>query len=131
MEITRNRSDSQPGPGSRFSGSVWLDELAVAPAPARLRAYIVHFAPGARTAWHTHPLGQVIHVTEGVARVQRDGGPIETVRAGDTVRFDPGERHWHGAAPRAFMTHVAMYEADDNGVEVDWAELVTDAEYAG
>jgi quercetin dioxygenase-like cupin family protein len=128
MQITRTRQ-TKPGPADWFTGSVWIDEIAAPPPPARLRAASVHFAPGARTAWHTHPFGQVIHVTEGEGLVQRRGGPVEAITAGDTVHFEPGEDHWHGAAPEQFMTHVAMQEAGEDGVPVQWGEHVTDAEY--
>jgi quercetin dioxygenase-like cupin family protein len=131
MEITRTRPETKPGPAEWFTGQVLLDEIAAAPAPSRLRAYSVHFGPGARTAWHTHPLGQVIHVTEGAGVVQRRGGPVEEIRAGDTVRFDPAEDHWHGAAPGHFMTHLALNEAGDDGANADWGAHVTDEEYGG
>jgi quercetin dioxygenase-like cupin family protein len=129
MEITRTRPESRRGPGDWFTGDVWIDPIAAPPAPARLRAFSVHFTPGARTAWHRHPLGQVIHVTEGAGLAQRRGGPIEPIRAGDTVRFEPGEEHWHGAAPGTFMTHLALQEAGDDGVDADWGQHVSDEEY--
>jgi len=112
-----------------FTGTVWVDEIAVQSAPARLRAFRVSFEPAARTAWHTHPLGQVIHIVSGVGRVQSMGGPVRTVKSGDTVIFSPGERHWHGAAPQHAMIHFALQEADSEGMDVYWAEHVTDAEY--
>jgi quercetin dioxygenase-like cupin family protein len=90
---------------------------------------MVHFCPGARTAWHTHPLGQTIYVTEGIGRCQRRGGPVEAIGPGDRVRFDAGEDHWHGAAPDRFMTHLAIQEVDETGSPVSWGEHVTDAEY--
>jgi quercetin dioxygenase-like cupin family protein len=126
MEVIRTRPDSRAAPPEWFSGTVWIDEIARA---SRLRLFSVHFTPGARTAWHRHPNGQVIHVTEGVGRVQQRGGPAEEIRAGDTVVFEPGEWHWHGAAPRTFMTHLAMHEADENGSDAEWGDHVTDAEY--
>jgi quercetin dioxygenase-like cupin family protein len=129
MEITRERPASRRGPEDWFTGEVWLDQIASNPAPSRLRAISVHFTPGARTAWHTHPFGQVIHVTEGVGRAQSRGGAIETIRAGDTVRFEPGEEHWHGAGPATFMTHLAMHETGDDGADAYWGEHVTDEEY--
>jgi quercetin dioxygenase-like cupin family protein len=129
MEIIRTTKDSRPGPSDWFTGDVWLDEIAVATPPSRLAAVSVHFSPGARTAWHRHPFGQVIHVTEGVGRVQREGGRIEEIRAGDTVRFDPDENHWHGAAPRRLMTHIAIQEVDDEGVAAYWGEQVSEADY--
>ena len=112
-----------------FTGTVWLDEIAVQPAPARLRAFRVSFEPGARTAWHTHPFGQVIQIVSGVGRVQAFGGPVQRVMPGDTVLFAPGERHWHGAAPQHAMVHLAMQEADADGKDASWFEHVTDAEY--
>ncbi|AJT68538.1 hypothetical protein T261_6936 [Streptomyces lydicus] len=124
MDITRQRPATQPGPAARFTGSVWLDEIAAPPPPSRLRMFSVHFAPGARTFWHTHPHGQVLYVTEGAGLVQREGGPVERIRAGDTVWIAPGERHWHGAAPDAFMTHLATVEAAADGTTTEWAEPV-------
>lgn len=115
-------------PKEYFTGSVWQDPLVEAPGPARVRASLVTFAPGARTNWHTHPLGQTLFVTSGVGRVQSWGGPVREVQAGDVVWFAPGEKHWHGAAPKSVMVHVAMHEAKD-GTYVDWLEPVTDAQY--
>jgi quercetin dioxygenase-like cupin family protein len=129
MQIIRTAKDSRSGPSDWFTGEVWLDEMAAATPPSRLAAASVHFSPGARTAWHRHPFGQVIHVTEGVGRVQREGGPIEEIRAGDTVRFEPDENHWHGAAPTHFMTHIAMHEVDDEGIAAYWGEQVSEADY--
>jgi len=129
MEITRARPETRPGPGEWFRGQVWVDTIATPPAPSRVRIVSVHFAPGARTAWHRHPFGQVIHVTEGTGRVQRRGGPVEQVRAGDTVHFAAGEDHWHGAAPDAFMTHLAVHEVDEHGVNAEWGDHVSDEEY--
>jgi quercetin dioxygenase-like cupin family protein len=131
MEITRNSLDTTPGPGDWFTGTVFIDTIAAPSAPSRAGAANVHFAPGARTAWHTHPLGQTIYVTEGIGRCQRRGGPVEEIRPGDRVRFEAGEEHWHGAAPNRFMVHVAVHEADDSGSTVTWGEHVTDAEYGG
>ncbi len=113
-----------------FSGRVVQDPLIEAEAPARLRALIVHFEPGARTAWHTHPLGQTLYVLSGSGLAQAWGGPIREIRAGDVVWFAPGEKHWHGAAPETGMTHIAMQESLD-GVSVEWLEKVTDAQYSG
>jgi quercetin dioxygenase-like cupin family protein len=118
-------------PADYFTGTVWLDTIPVNEPPARLRAYRVFFEPGARTAWHTHPVGQVLHILSGVGRVQCHGGPVLTVRPGDTVVIKPGERHWHGAAPDHAMIHLAMQEADAKGEDVAWFEQVTDAEYNG
>ena len=112
-----------------FTGTVWQDPIVEAPSPANLRALRVTFEPGARTAWHTHPLGQTIYVTDGIGLVQRDGGPVQIVRAGDVVFFEPNERHWHGASPKTAMVHIAMQEAKD-GKHVDWAEHVTDEQYS-
>jgi quercetin dioxygenase-like cupin family protein len=130
MQITRSSIDTAKGPGDWFTGDVYIDVVSAAPAPSRAQANLVHFTPGARTAWHTHPLGQTIYVTEGVGLCQRDGGPVEVVRPGDRVFFEPGENHWHGAAPSRLMTHVAIQEADDFGSPVTWGEHVTDEQYA-
>jgi len=129
VQITRNSLDSNPGPSDWFSGTVYLDSVATPSGRSRVAASSVHFTPGARTAWHTHPLGQTIYVTEGIGRCQRRGGPVEVIRPGDRVYFEPGEHHWHGAAPTRFMTHIAIQEVDENGVPVNWGEHVTDAEY--
>ncbi len=130
MQITRTSLDTADGPGDWFTGTVYIDAVAVPSTGSRLSASSVHFTPGARTAWHTHPNGQTIWVTEGVGLVQRRGGPIEVIRPGDRVFFEPGEDHWHGAAPNRFMTHVAMLEVDAGGSPAAWGEHVTDAEYA-
>ena len=113
-----------------FTGRVRQDPLVEAPEPARVRAVSVTFEPGARTAWHTHPLGQTLVVTSGAGLCQVWGGRIETIRAGDTVWFAPGEKHWHGASPTVAMSHIAIQEALD-GKAVDWLEQVSDAQYAG
>jgi quercetin dioxygenase-like cupin family protein len=118
------------GPADYFTGTVWQDPIIEAPAPARNRATRVSFEPGARTAWHTHPLGQTLYVVSGCGRAQSKGGPIREIRAGDTVWIAPGEKHWHGAAPDTGMVHIAMQEAAD-GKAIDWLEHVTDEEYAG
>jgi quercetin dioxygenase-like cupin family protein len=130
MQITRNSTETAAGPGAWFTGSVYIDAIAAPSDPARIQAARVHFTPAARTAWHTHPLGQTIHVTEGVGLCQRRGGPVEVIRPGDSVFFEPGEDHWHGAAPDRLMTHIAMQEVDDQGSAVTWGEHVTDEEYA-
>ncbi|WP_029006172.1 (R)-mandelonitrile lyase [Azorhizobium doebereinerae] len=125
------RSGSQPsgkGPEAWFSGTVRIDPLFPTHEPARASGNAVTFEPGARTAWHTHPLGQVLIVTAGRGLVQRLGGPIEEIRPGDVVWFEPGEKHWHGAAPTTAMTHIAIQESLD-GKAVDWLEHVTDAQY--
>ena len=116
-------------PKESFTGVVWQDPIIEAPAPARIRAGRVSFEPGARTAWHTHPLGQTLHVISGVGRVQAKGGPVREIKAGDTVWIPPDEKHWHGAAPSTGMVHIAMQEALD-GSYVTWMEHVTDAEYS-
>jgi quercetin dioxygenase-like cupin family protein len=108
---------------------VYVDAVAAPTAGSRLSASSVHFTPGARTAWHTHPHGQTIFVTEGLGLVQRRGGPIQVIRPGDRVFFEPDEEHWHGAAPDRFMTHFAMLEVDDAGTSATWGEHVTDEEY--
>jgi quercetin dioxygenase-like cupin family protein len=129
MQITRSNIETQKGPADWFTGDVYIDSVAAAAEPARHGAALVHFTPGARTAWHTHPFGQTIFVTEGVGRCQREGGPVEIIRPGDRVFFEPGENHWHGAAPDRFMVHIAIQEADDSGSPVTWGEHVTDEQY--
>jgi quercetin dioxygenase-like cupin family protein len=129
MDITRNSIDTNPGPNEWFTGAVYIDTVTTPSGQSRLSASSVHFTPGARTAWHTHPKGQTIFVTEGIGLAQRRGGPIALIRPGDRVFFDPGEDHWHGAAPNRFMTHLAMLEVDDEGSSVTWGEHVTDQEY--
>lgn len=129
MDITRGDADTSRAPGDYFTGDVFVDTIVVPTPPSSLRAVFVHFTPGARTAWHTHPLGQTIYVTHGVGRCQRRGGPVEEIRPGDRVYFEPGEEHWHGAAPSRFMTHVAMHETDAAGSHVTWGEPVSDQEY--
>jgi len=130
MQITRNSLDTSPGPSDWFTGSVYIDAIAAPAGESRLGAASVHFTPGARTAWHTHPNGQTIWVTEGVGLCQREGGPVEVIRPGDRVFFEPGENHWHGAAPMRFMTHIAMQQANDAGEVVAWGEHVTDEQYS-
>jgi quercetin dioxygenase-like cupin family protein len=129
MQITRNTTETRPGPSEWFTGAVYLDTVAAPPNGSRLSASSVHFTPGARTAWHTHPNGQTIWVTEGVGLAQGRGGPLEVIRPGDRVFFAPGEDHWHGAAPDRFMTHLAMLEVDDEGNSATWGDHVTDEEY--
>ena len=131
MEI--KRAGSQPsgkGPADWFTGAVRIDPLFAPPEPARAAGNLVTFEPGARTAWHTHPLGQTLIVISGLGRVQRDGGPIEEIRPGDVVWFAPGEKHWHGASPTTAMSHIAIQEKL-NGSPVDWLEHVTDEQYHG
>ena len=129
MQVTRNSLETIPGPSEWFTGAVYIDTVAAPSTGSRLHASNVHFTPGARTAWHTHPNGQTIRVTEGIGLAQRRGGPIEVIRPGDRVFFEPGEDHWHGAVPNRFMTHIAMLEVDDEGVPATWGNQVTDDEY--
>jgi quercetin dioxygenase-like cupin family protein len=129
MQITRNSLDTAAGPEDWFTGSVYVDAVATPSVRSRLSASSVHFTPGARTAWHTHPNGQTIWVLEGVGLCQRRGGPIEVIRPGDRVFFEPGEEHWHGAAPNRFMAHLAMLEVDDGGRAAAWGDHVSDEEY--
>jgi quercetin dioxygenase-like cupin family protein len=129
MQITRNSADTNIGPGEWFTGRVYVDPVATPSGQSRLSASSVHFTPGARTAWHTHPNGQTIYVVEGVGLAQRRDGPIEVIRPGDRVFFEPGEHHWHGAAPSRFMTHLAILQVDDEGTSATWGEHVSDQEY--
>jgi quercetin dioxygenase-like cupin family protein len=129
MQITRNTAETRPGPSEWFTGAVYIDTVAAPSNGSRLSASSVHFTPGPRTAWHTHPNGQTIWVTEGVGLAQGRGGPLEVIRPGDRVFFEPGEDHWHGAAPDRFMTHLAMLEVDDEGNSATWGDHVTDEEY--
>ena len=129
MNILKNGSQpSVKGPADWFTGTVRIDAPFKGTEPARISGAIVTFEPGARTAWHTHPLGQTLIVTAGYGRVQRKGGPIEEIRPGDIVWFPPGEKHWHGASPTTAMTHIAIAEMLDGKV-VEWLEKVTDEEY--
>ena len=129
MDIQRSGSrPSQPGPGDWFTGTVRIDPLFSAPEPGRVAGASVTFEPGARTAWHTHPLGQTLIVTFGRGWVQREGGPVEEVTPGDVVWFAPGEKHWHGATATTAMTHIAVQEQLD-GRAVDWMEPVSDEQY--
>lgn len=120
---------SQLGPAEWFTGTVWLDEIAEARAPSHLRSHVVNFQPGARTAWHEHPVGQVLHVVSGVGRVQCADEAVREVRAGDSVWFAPGERHWHGAAPDRVFAHIAIQETGSDGTAATWGAHVTDEEY--
>jgi quercetin dioxygenase-like cupin family protein len=129
MEITRNTIATTAGPAEWFTGAVYLDQIAVPADRSRLSASSVHFTPGARTAWHTHPNGQTIYVLEGVGLAQRRGGPVEVIRPGDRVFFEPGEEHWHGAAATRFMTHLALVHVDEQGNTAMWGAHVTDEEY--
>ena len=129
IRITRSGSQpSRQGPAENFTGSVRVDPLFQANAPARASGALVTFEPGARTAWHTHPLGQILIVTAGTGRVQRWGDPVDEIRQGDVVWIPPGQKHWHGAAPNSSMTHIAIVEQLD-GKTVEWMEKVSDAQY--
>lgn len=129
MDIRRSGAQpSRKGPAEYFTGNVRIDPVFDAPDPARVRSATVTFEAGARTAWHTHPLGQILIVTTGIGRAQRWGGPVEEIRPGDVVWFSPNEKHWHGAAPATSMTHIAIQEALD-GKPVDWLEQVSDEQY--
>lgn len=129
MRITRNSLETRRGPSEWFTGAVYVDTVAAPAHGSRLNASSVHFTPGARTAWHTHPNGQTIWVTAGIGLAQRRGGPIAVIRPGDRVFFEPGEDHWHGAAPTRFMTHLAMLEVDEAGNTATWGDHVTAEEY--
>jgi quercetin dioxygenase-like cupin family protein len=129
MQITKNGPDTVRGPADWFTGAVFIDTVAAPGDGSRVSASSVHFTPGARTAWHTHPNGQTIFVVEGEGRCQRRGGPVEAIRPGDRVFFEPGEDHWHGAAPNRFMLHIAMLEVGDDGHPAAWGEHVSDEEY--
>jgi quercetin dioxygenase-like cupin family protein len=130
VQITRNSIETAAGPTEWFTGAVYIDAIAAPSSGSRIGAASVHFTPGARTAWHTHPHGQTIWVTEGVGLCQRRGGSVEVIRPGDRVFFEPSEEHWHGAAPTRLMTHIAMQQADDQGSVVTWGEHVSDEVYA-
>jgi quercetin dioxygenase-like cupin family protein len=130
MQITRSSIDTAKGPADAFTGDVYIDTVAAPAGTSTFASALVHFTPGARTAWHTHPHGQTIFVTEGVGRCQREGGAIEVIRPGDRVFFEPGENHWHGAAPTRLMVHVATQQVDETGSPVTWGRQVNDEEYA-
>jgi quercetin dioxygenase-like cupin family protein len=130
MQITRNSLDTAAGPEDWFTGAVYIDAVAAPSGASRVSASSVHFTPGARTAWHTHPNGQTIWVLEGIGLCQRRGDAIEVIRPGDRVVFEPGEEHWHGASATRFMAHLAMLQVDDGGTSVTWGDHVSDAEYA-
>jgi len=131
VQVTKSSVATVPGPSDWFTGDVYIDAVAAPSGPSRLSASCVHFTPGARTAWHTHPNGQTIYVLEGVGRAQRRGGRLEVIHPGDRVFFEPGEEHWHGAAPDRFMTHLALIDVGDDGKTADWGDHVTDEEYGG
>jgi quercetin dioxygenase-like cupin family protein len=130
MKITRNGLGTGRGPSDWFTGIVYVDTVAAPSEGSRLSASSVHFAPGARTAWHKHPNGQTIWITEGAGLCQRRGGAVELLGPGDRVFFEPDEEHWHGATAERFMTHIAMLEVGDDGNPATWGEHVTDDEYA-
>jgi quercetin dioxygenase-like cupin family protein len=129
MQITRTGIETTSGPSEWFTGAVYLDAVAAPSDVSRVQATSVHFTPGARTAWHTHPNGQTIYVVEGIGLAQRRGGPVEVIRPGDRVFFEPGEDHWHGAAAGRFMTHLALVQVDESGNAATWGDHVTDEEY--
>jgi quercetin dioxygenase-like cupin family protein len=129
MQITRSSIDTAKGPDDWFTGDVYIDPIAAPAGSSTFAAALVHFTPGARTVWHTHPHGQTIYVTEGVGLCQRADGPIEVIRPGDRVFFEPGENHWHGASPNRFMVHVAIQQTDETGSPVTWGRQVTEDEY--
>ena len=128
-EFTRSGGETTTGPSETFTGTVYMDTVATPSGPYRIAGTMVHFTPGARTAWHTHPNGQTIYVTAGVGLAQGRGGPIDVIRPGDRVFFGPGEDHWHGASPKRSMTHLSLVEVDDDGNAATWGEHVTDEEY--
>jgi quercetin dioxygenase-like cupin family protein len=130
MQLTENSIETATGPSDWFTGTVYIDTVAVPSGQSRISASSVHFTPGARTVWHTHPNGQTIFVTEGIGLAQHRGGPIEVIRPGDRVFFEPGEEHWHGAAPNRFMTHLALLDVDEQGNNADWGEPVSEEQYA-
>src|SRR6476619_3742088 len=129
MQVTRGGIDTAAAPGDWFTGAVYIDSVATPSGSSRLQASSVHFTPSARTAWHRHPNGQTIYVTEGIGLAQCRGGEIAVLRPGDRVHFEPNEEHWHGAAPNRFMTHIAIAEVDEEGHPATWGEHVTVEEY--
>jgi quercetin dioxygenase-like cupin family protein len=130
MQLTRNSIETTPGPTDWFTGAVFIDAVAAPSGASRVSAVSVHFTPGARTAWHTHPNGQTIFVLEGLGLAQMRGGSVEVIRPGDRVFFEPGEEHWHGATATRFMTHLALLQVDDEGNSATWLTHVSDEEYA-
>lgn len=129
MTTIKSDGPTIPGPQDWFTGTVWIDTIRSPDARTAIGCAHVRFAPGARTAWHTHPKGQTLYVTDGIGLVARRGGEVEEIRPGDVVCIEPGEEHWHGATPDRFMAHVAVYEADARGEVVTWLEHVTESEY--
>ncbi|MCW2961559.1 MAG: cupin protein [Thermoleophilia bacterium] len=130
MQLIRNTLETLKGPADWFTGDVYIDTITTPDERSNVGAAAVRFTPGARTHWHTHPHGQTIWVTDGIGLCQREGGPVELIRAGDRVYFEPGENHWHGAASNRFMVHTAIQQADEAGSPVTWGEPVTDEQYA-
>lgn len=131
MKILTNQMRScRKGPSAWFTGTVWINEVVAGAVPSRMKANTVSFEPGARTAWHTHPVGQALHVLAGIGRVQLKGEPIQEIRPGDTVWIESEEVHWHGAAPGHTMVHLAIQETNEYGVDVVWLDHVTDEEYS-
>jgi len=128
MEILPKQPTTKGG-SDRFVGDVWLDQIVIGLPPSRVRSSVVRFAPGARNAWHSHAVGQTLHVLDGRGRIQARGGDLLEIRPGDTIHTPPGEWHWHGAAPDHFMTHLTVYEAADDGSEAEWGDHVSDEEY--
>jgi quercetin dioxygenase-like cupin family protein len=129
MQVTRSSIGTQKGPADWFTGDVYIDAVAAPAGTSTVAAASVHFTPGARTAWHTHPHGQTIFVTEGLGLCQSESGPVTALRPGDRVFFEPGERHWHGAAPDRLMVHIAIHQSDESGSTVSWGRHVSDDEY--
>ena len=130
MQVTKNGIKTTKGSSDWFSGDVYIDAIAAPSGSSRLSASSVHFTPGARTAWHTHPKGQTIFIIEGLGLAQRRGGAIQVIRPGDRVFFEAGENHWHGATPTRLMTHIAILDVDDMGNSATWGDHVSDADYA-
>jgi quercetin dioxygenase-like cupin family protein len=128
MEIQPKQSSTK-GPAAMFTGDVWYDVIARGAEPSRVRVNLVRFTPGSRTAWHAHAMGQTLHVTDGIGRIQSRDGEVMEIRAGDTIYTPPGQWHWHGAAPDHFMAHLAIWEAPAEGPESEWGDHVTEAEY--
>ena len=128
MEIL-SKQPTVKAPAETFTGDAWFDVIVRGEAQSRMRVNVVRFAPGARNAWHSHAVGQTVHVTDGRGLIQARGGDVIEIHPGDTVYTPPGEWHWHGAAPGHFMTHLAMWEASSDGRETEWGELVSDEEY--
>jgi quercetin dioxygenase-like cupin family protein len=130
MHLTPNVLETSPGPREWFTGSVYMDPVAVPAGTSQVNVTNVRFTPGARTAWHSHPNGQTIFVTDGVGLAQGRDAPAEVIRPGDRVFFEPGEEHWHGAAPTRFMSHLSIVQLDERGNSATWGEHVSDQEYA-